>query len=90
MLQASCLLWCLSLLFHLVVWLCILAFCLLTVILLVIDVTCLLEVRWRRHGTRMLVRMGRRDKLRWSGKGDGVGGVGGMGKEELWEKVVEV
>ena len=29
---------------------------------------------------------GRRYKLRWSGKGDGVGGVGVMVKEEMSEK----
>ena len=33
---------------------------------------------------------GRRYKLRWSGKGDGVGGVGVVMKTELCEKVVEV
>ena len=33
---------------------------------------------------------GRGYKLWWSGKGDGVGGVGAMVKEELREKVVEV
>ena len=30
------------------------------------------------------------NKLWWSGKGDGVGGMGVMVKEELCEKVVEV
>ena len=39
----------------------------------------------------MMLRMkGRRYKLWWSGKGDGVGGVGVMVKDELCEKVVEV
>ena len=33
---------------------------------------------------------GRRYKLWWSGKGDGVGGVGVVVKEKLCEKVVEV
>ena len=51
-----------------------------------IDVCCLLEVRWRGQGARM---KGRRYKLWWSGKGDGVGGVRVMVKEELCEKVVE-
>ena len=38
----------------------------------------------------MLVMNGRRYKLWWSGKGDGVGGVGVMVKEELCDEVVEV
>ena len=54
-----------------------------------IDVCCLQEVRWREQGARMLGMKGRRDKLWWSGK-DGVGGVGVMVKEELYDKVVEV
>ena len=33
---------------------------------------------------------GRRYKLCWSGKGDGVSGVRVMVKEELCEKVIEV
>ena len=33
---------------------------------------------------------GRRYNLWWSGKWDGVGGVGAMVREELCEKVVEV
>ena len=33
-----------------------------------IDVCCLLEVRWRWQGTRMLEMKGRRYKLWWSGK----------------------
>ena len=33
---------------------------------------------------------GRRCKLWWYGKGDGVGGLGAMVKEELCEIVVEV
>ena len=37
----------------------------------------------------MLWMKGRRYKLWWSGKGDGVGGVGVMAKVELYEKVVE-
>ena len=40
--------------------------------------------------SRMLGKKGRRYKLWWSGKRDGVGGVGVMVKEELCEKVVEV
>ena len=36
----------------------------------------------------MLGMIGRRYKLWWSVKGDGVGGVGVMVKEELCEKVV--
>ena len=55
-----------------------------------IDVCCLHEVRWRWQGARMLGMKGRRCKLWWSGKGDGVGGVGVMVKTELCEKVVEV
>ena len=43
-----------------------------------------------RTGTRMLEMKWRRYKLWWSGKGDGIGGVGVMVKEELCEKVVEV
>ena len=38
----------------------------------------------------MLEMKGRRYMLWWSGKGDGVGGVVVMMKEELCEKVVEV
>ena len=38
----------------------------------------------------MLGMKGKRYKLCWSGKGDGVGGVGAMVKEELCEKVVRV
>ena len=55
-----------------------------------IDVCCLQEVRWRGQGDKMLGMKGRRCKLWLSGKGDGVGGVGVMMKEELCEKVVEV
>ena len=55
-----------------------------------IDVCCVQEVRWRGQGARMLGMEGRRYKLLWSGKGDGVGGVDVMVKEELCEKVVEV
>ena len=56
----------------------------------IIDVPCLQEVRWRGQGARMLWMKGRRYKLWWSGRGDGVGGVGVMVKEDLCEKVVEV
>ena len=45
---------------------------------------CLQVVRWGGQGSRLLGMKGR-----WSGKGDGVGGVGVMVKEELCEKVVE-
>ena len=38
----------------------------------------------------MLGMKGRRYKLWWSGKGDGVGVVGVMVMEELCERVVEV
>ena len=38
----------------------------------------------------MLEMKGRRYKLWWSGKGDGVGGVGVLAIEELCKKVVEV
>ena len=55
-----------------------------------IDVRRLQEVRWRGQGAWMLGMKGRRHKLLWSGKGDGVGGVGGLVKEELLEKVVWV
>ena len=54
-----------------------------------IDVCCLQKVRWRGQGARML-GMKRIYKLCWSGKGDGVGSVGVMVKEEMCEKVVEV
>ena len=48
------------------------------------------RIRWRGQGARMLGMKGRRNKLWWSGKWDGVGGVGVMVKEELCERVVEV
>ena len=47
------------------------------------DVCCLQEVRRRGQGARMLGMKGRRYNLWLSGKGDGVGGVGAMVKEEL-------
>ena len=40
-----------------------------------IDVCCLLEVRWRGQGARMVGMKGRRYRLWWSRKGDGVCGV---------------
>ena len=40
-----------------------------------IDVCCLHEVRWRGLAVRMMGMKGRRYKLWWSGKGDGVGCV---------------
>ena len=46
---------------------------------------CLLEVRWRGQGARILGMEGRRYKRWWFGKGDGVGGVGVMVKEMLCE-----
>ena len=52
-----------------------------------IDVCFLWEVGWRGQGARMI---GRRYKLWCSRKGDGVGGVGVMVKEELCEKGLEV
>ena len=47
-----------------------------------VDVCCLQEVRWRGQVARMLGMKGRRYKLWWSRKGDEVGGVGAMVKEE--------
>ena len=55
-----------------------------------IDVCCLQEVRWRGQGAMMLGMKGRRYWLWWSGKRDGVGGVGVMVIKELCEKVLEV
>ena len=55
-----------------------------------IDVCCLQEVRWRGQGAMMLGMKGGGCKLWWSGKGDGVGGVEVMEKEELCENVLEV
>ena len=40
--------------------------------------------------SRMLGMKGRRYELWWSGKGDGIGGVGVMVKEERCYKVIEV
>ena len=54
------------------------------------DVCCLQEVRLRAQCTRVLGKYGRRHKLWWSGKGDEVGGVVAMVKEELSKNVVEV
>ena len=48
------------------------------------------EVRFGGQGTRMLEMEGCRYKLWWSGKGDGVGGVGVMEKGELCQKAVVV
>ena len=55
-----------------------------------IDVCCLQELRWKGQCARMLGIKGRRYKLCWSEKGDGIGGVGAMVKEEMCEKVVEI
>ena len=41
-----------------------------------IDVCCLQEVRWRGQGDMMLGMKGRRYKLWWFRKGDGVDGLG--------------
>ena len=49
---------------------------------------CLQEVKWREQGARILGMKGRRYKLCWLGKRDGVGGVRVMVKEDLCEKVV--
>ena len=45
---------------------------------------CLQEVRWRGHGARILGMKGRRHKLWWSGKGDGVGSVRVMVRQKLF------
>ena len=50
---------------------------------------CCLQVRWRGKGARMLGMKGRRHKPWWTGKGNGVVGVGDMA-EGLCKKVVEV
>ena len=42
------------------------------------DVFGLQEVSWRGQGARMPGTKGREYKMRWSGKGDGVDGVGVM------------
>ena len=49
--------------------------------------SCLLEVRWRWQGGGLFGMEGKRYKLWWSGKGDRVGSVGVMVKEELFEAV---
>ena len=51
---------------------------------------CCFQVRWRGQGDMMHLMKGMRHKMWLSGKGDGVGGVGDMVKEEMCEKVVEV
>ena len=55
-----------------------------------IDICCLQEVRWRGQCARMLGMKGRSCRLWWSGKGDGVGGVGVIVKEKLCENALEV
>ena len=55
-----------------------------------IDVCFLKEVRWRGQVSRIQEIEGRRYKLWWSGKGDGVGGVVVVVKEKLCDEVVEV
>ena len=57
---------------------------------IMIDVCCLLKVRWRGQGVGMLGMKRRRYKLWWCGKGDGVGGVEVMVKEKLCVKVLDV
>ena len=54
------------------------------------DVRCLQEVRWRGQDAMMLGMKEWRYKLWLSGKGDGVGGLRAMVKEELCEEVLEV
>ena len=54
------------------------------------DMCCLQEMRWRGQGAGMLGMKGRRCMLWWSGKGDGVGGVGVMVKEELCRGAREI
>ena len=51
---------------------------------------CSQEVRWGGQSSRMLGMKRRRYKQLWSGKGDEVGGVEVMVKDELCKKVVEV
>ena len=51
---------------------------------------CLLEVIWRGHGAKIPGMKGRRYKLWWSGKGDGVGGVRVIVMEKMCNKVIEV
>ena len=54
-----------------------------------IEVCCWQEVRWRGLGAWMLEMKGRIHRQWSSGKGDGVGGVGIMVKDEQCENVVE-
>ena len=46
---------------------------------------CLQEERWRGQGARILGVKGRRHRLWWSGKRDGVGSMVVMVKEDLCE-----
>ena len=55
-----------------------------------VDVCCLLEVRWGVQSFRILRIDGRRYKFWWSGKDEGVGRMGVVVKVELYEKVVDV
>ena len=55
-----------------------------------IAVCCLYEVRLRGWGARMLGMEGRRYKVWWSRKGDGVGSVGVIVKKDLCRKMVEI
>ena len=50
---------------------------------------CLLEVRWRGCGARLIGLQCRRYKLWWSGNQEGYGGVGVLVRVELYDKVVE-
>ena len=55
-----------------------------------LELCCLLEVRWRGCGARLISLQGRKYKLWWSGSQEGNDGVGMWVKEELHDKVVEV
>ena len=55
-----------------------------------VDMCYLQQVRSRGQGARFVGCRGKRYKQWWSGNNDGIGGVGILVKEELFEKVVEV
>ena len=46
------------------------------------------EVRWSEHGFGMLGMVGKRGRLWWTGKGDIVGGLGVMVKEEFFMQLL--
>ena len=48
-----------------------------------VDMCCLGEVRWRGQGARFVGCRGRRYKLWWPGKDDGIGRVGILVKKTL-------